>query len=63
MEQTKIMGWRRFLLSESAVIVFGVIMILKDSIDPFNLGLGIGIMLSPHAATKAFEKFGKKATS
>ena len=59
MEQSKILGWRRFLLSFSGVISYTLIM-LYQNVDPFNLGLGLGLLLTPHAVTKFSEALSKK---
>ena len=48
-------GKRRFLLTLSGLLAYTLIMLI-NAVDPFNLGLGIGLLLTPHAVSKFGEK-------
>ncbi len=46
---------RKFWLTLVAIIIFGAIMLFNPTIDPMNLGLGLGFLLAPMAAANAME--------
>jgi len=45
---------RKFWLTLAALTSFTIVMIMA-SVDPFNLGLGLGALLSPTSIANAFE--------
>ena len=53
-------GNRRFLLTLAGILSFTAVMLVNANIDPFNLGLGIGLLLTPQAVSKFGEKYGEK---
>jgi len=46
---------RKTIWTIAALGSFLTIMIINPSIDPFNLGMGIGLMLSPTSVANAIE--------
>lgn len=55
---------RKFFLTLAGLIGYVLIMLVNANVDPMNLGLGIGFMLTPTAVANAFEhryKSGKAA--
>ena len=50
----KLEGNRKFYLAVLGIVSYTIIMITQ-TVDPFNLGLGLGLMLSPSMMANAFE--------
>lgn len=50
-----IIGKRRFLLTLYALTIFGIVLVVNGNIDPFVLGLGLGLLLTPHVVSKFAE--------
>ena len=50
----KLEGNRKFYLAVLGIVSYTTIMITQ-TVDPFNLGLGLGLMLSPSMMANAFE--------
>ena len=47
---------RKFWLTMAGILSFTLVMLLsKGTINPFNLGLGIGFLISPMAVSNSFE--------
>ena len=46
---------RKFWLTFTGLVSFTVIMIISQGIDPFNLGMGLGLLITPAAVANAFE--------
>ena len=51
---------RKFWLTFAGIVVFGVIMFHSPIIDPFNLGMGLGLLITPMAFANAAEHKYKK---
>lgn len=60
MVKNNIKGIRKFLITISALIVFGVIMVSCDNINPFSLGMGIGMLITPTSIANIYEHKGKQ---
>ena len=52
---------RKSLWTMTALLGFTGIMLLNPEINPSQLGLGLGILLSPSAAANAMEHLSKKS--
>ncbi|HEY4721447.1 MAG TPA: hypothetical protein VII92_06345 [Anaerolineae bacterium] len=50
---------RKFWLTESGLAAFMVIMLIRSSISPLELGIGIALLLTPTAAANAMEWLAK----
>lgn len=46
---------RKFWLTMAGLIAFTLIMLSSETINPFNLGMGLGFLLTPTAVANLFE--------
>jgi hypothetical protein len=48
-------GSRKFWQTILGLVIYGILMVQNPHIDAFNLGLGIGSLLTPTAMANIFE--------
>lgn len=56
-------GLRKFTLTVIGLASFTMLLMLHETIDPFWLGLGLGVLLSPQAIANVFEHLAKRKES
>lgn len=48
-------GLRKFLITIASLVTFTIVMLNGDGINPFNLGLGLGLLIAPTSIANIFE--------
>lgn len=51
----KLVGLRKFILTVLGLLCFTVILFVHETVDPFWLGLGLALLLTPTAIANVFE--------
>lgn len=54
-----LIGYRKFIVAILGLISFTLIMIKNTAIDPFNLGLGIAVVVGAFSGADAWKEFAR----
>ena len=48
-------GLRKFFITMASLVTFAIVMLNGNDINPFNLGLGLGLLIAPTSIANIFE--------